>query len=319
MNIQELRTIPLLSDLPEKILFLLADMLEEKLYADSAVIFNEGAEGNIFYIIKSGEIVISTKKRTLATLQNGDFFGEMSLIDQRPRSATALAKGVVTLYALNSADFQELMRADTAAVQIFVFHLLETVVRRLRQTDRELIAVYEIGKILTATLDLNEVTSSVLAKIKEEIEPAEYGLIALWNEVTGEFELRAATGYSSAEMAAMIFPLSDPLIDALISKRQHLYLKNWEKEYPATPNFSLPFHGRSLLASPFLMQERCRGFIILTNRNQQHAFTLDQLNMLSGISTQISIALENFRHFEEEKAFKRLKDMQTRPKSRDWL
>lgn len=311
MNIQELRTIPVLSDLPEKILFLLADMLEEKLYADSAMIFNEGAEGNTFYIIKSGEIVISTKKRTLATLQSGDFFGEMSLIDQRPRSATAVAKGIVTLYALNSADFQELMQADSAAVQIFVFHLLETVIRRLRQTDRELIAVYEIGKILSTTLDLKEVASSVLVKIGEEIEPAEYGLISLWNEVTEEFELCAAVGYSAAEIAAMIFPLADPVIKALVSQRQHLYVKNWEKEYSATLAFSLPFHGRSLLASPFLMQERCRGFIILTNKNQEHAFTLDQLNMLAGISTQISIALENLKHLEEEKAFKRLKDMQT--------
>lgn len=306
MNIQELKTIPILSDLPEKILELIADVLEEKLYTDGAVIFNEGSEGNTFYIIKSGEIIIS-KKKTLALLQTGDFFGEMSLIDRRPRSATAIAKGMVNLYALSYEHFQELMQAEPETVQIFIFHLLETVVRRLRQTNRELITVYEVGQILNTTDDIKKITSQVLTRLMEEVEAAEYGLIALWNEIVQEFELTASCGYGPDDGEKLLFPLSDPVVNYLYSKQDHLQIKNWEQELSSATIKQFPFHGLSLVAAPFIMHNRCCGFIILTNKTREHAFTLDQLNMLSGISVQLSHALENLKHLAEEKAYKRLK------------
>src|SRR5690349_3028000 len=72
-------------------------------FEDHGVIFKEGDQGDGLYVIKSGLVQISTlagstDRRVFSKIGPGDFFGEMAVIDNEPRSATAIAEGPCDLY-----------------------------------------------------------------------------------------------------------------------------------------------------------------------------------------------------------------------------
>ena len=78
-------------------------------YKDGDNIFEENSIGKEMYIILTGKVKV-TKERgdvetTLATLEEGDFFGEMSLFDNNPRSATVKALGDIKLLEINQKNF----------------------------------------------------------------------------------------------------------------------------------------------------------------------------------------------------------------------
>jgi CRP-like cAMP-binding protein len=101
------------------------------------VIFREGDAGTVMYVIESGEVEISRSTRgqqPVALLGPGDFFGEMAILEDQPRFATATARTACVLRAVDREAFASLLRED-----------LETTVRimrnfagRLRQVEAEL-------------------------------------------------------------------------------------------------------------------------------------------------------------------------------------
>lgn len=111
-----------------------------KQYAHKQVIFEEGAPGDAAYLIAEGEVEVFRKKGGkevgIASLQRGDIFGEMSLIDHAPRTATARAIGDVNLIVVTPEDLAS--RLDHLEQNDKVLRrLIDVFVRRLRgQIDR---------------------------------------------------------------------------------------------------------------------------------------------------------------------------------------
>ncbi len=79
-------------------------------YPDDTMIFSEHEPGNELYIIQQGKVkitkIINNQEVLLAVLQEGDIFGEMALLENKPRSASAIAYGDVVLLAVNKANFE---------------------------------------------------------------------------------------------------------------------------------------------------------------------------------------------------------------------
>src|SRR5512138_2572633 len=107
MNI--LKKIPLFSSLSEVDQQNLTSLLRRKLLGKGEYLFRQGDEGTALYIIVQGRIKISLSRRldnvTLAILCQGEFLGEMALLDELPRSADAIAMEDSQLYVLNRKDF----------------------------------------------------------------------------------------------------------------------------------------------------------------------------------------------------------------------
>lgn len=80
-----------------------------------AVLFEEGQPGHDMYIIVSGEIEIRRQvggsERVLAVLPAGEFFGEMAILNGRPRSATAVARTTARLFVIDGTTFEAMLRA----------------------------------------------------------------------------------------------------------------------------------------------------------------------------------------------------------------
>ncbi|MCK4575973.1 Crp/Fnr family transcriptional regulator [candidate division WOR-3 bacterium] len=109
----------------------------EKQLNTGEVIFKDGDPGDEMYLIKSGKIRISKPagdvEKTLAVLKEGDFFGEMSVIDGSPRSATATAIEPAELVIFDREVFMNQVRENP-----LIEYVLHTLIKRLRATDEQI-------------------------------------------------------------------------------------------------------------------------------------------------------------------------------------
>ncbi|MCL4861370.1 MAG: cyclic nucleotide-binding domain-containing protein [Caldilineaceae bacterium] len=108
-KIRVLRAAPLFVATPEAILAEVAALLEEVEVDAGQTIFEEGQYGNAMYIIASGRVRVHRGGRTLAYVEKYNVFGEMSLLDPEPRSASVTAEEQTALLRLARAPFYELM------------------------------------------------------------------------------------------------------------------------------------------------------------------------------------------------------------------
>jgi CRP/FNR family transcriptional regulator, cyclic AMP receptor protein len=96
------------------------------------IIFKEGDEAHQLFVIKSGDVRIQSGNRTLAELSTNHIFGEMALIDDAPRSATAIAKTDVELVPISEKQFLFLV----SQTPFFALKVMRVLARRLRATNR---------------------------------------------------------------------------------------------------------------------------------------------------------------------------------------
>jgi len=100
-------------------------------------IVREGQHGDAMYVVLEGEVralaVVEGKESTLATLTPGDCFGEISLLDQGPRSANVIANKDSVLLKLSSTAFERLVREAPALSVPFLLALSRAVVFRIRR------------------------------------------------------------------------------------------------------------------------------------------------------------------------------------------
>ena len=140
MSVEEtLAQVPLFSELNKRTLRRLAKLMATKTYRPGDVILKEGSHGVGFCVVSSGKVEVvmgldSDDPRTVATLGPGEFFGEMALLDNSPRSASVRSVERTECLQMTRWHFQaELRDQPTIALK-----LLRQLARRLRETDAKL-------------------------------------------------------------------------------------------------------------------------------------------------------------------------------------
>jgi uncharacterized membrane protein len=130
------RSIPMFEGLAEEDLQLLAASVTPKPYAAGQMIFNQGDRGGEMYIVAEGHVNIhlpgeGSRRVSLKDISRGEYFGELALFDDKPRSASALATTNAVLLELSRETLSKyLERRPRAAMAI-----LRTMAERLRETN----------------------------------------------------------------------------------------------------------------------------------------------------------------------------------------
>lgn len=109
-------------------------------------IIEENSDGNSIYIVKKGCVKITKmlknkQTRTLTTLVDFDFFGEMSFIDGYPRSATVVAAGDTELIEIDGNELKKILSKDTSLSLKLYVNLTEILCKRLRLSNENLIVL----------------------------------------------------------------------------------------------------------------------------------------------------------------------------------
>ncbi len=148
-----LARVPMFTNLSSKELNLVKNLIHMRTYQPDEVIFMEGQPGTGMYLLASGavSICLNYKRDTqleLVRLKAGDFFGELSLLDESPRSATAIAVGPTELAGFFRSDLMDLIEKSPALGNKVVLALAEVLGERLRATNKELHGMRERLKSL---------------------------------------------------------------------------------------------------------------------------------------------------------------------------
>ena len=125
-----------------------------KSYKKGDVIVKEGEPGKEMFIIQSGSVDVirenGDKKIIFNSLERGDFFGEMALLEQAPRSATVIAREDTRLMVLNIGNFLIKIRRDPT----FAFNIMQKMSKRIRILGDRLLSQTDVQELESTELGL---------------------------------------------------------------------------------------------------------------------------------------------------------------------
>jgi uncharacterized membrane protein len=136
MTLEAIRSVPLFASLDDEAAADLRNLLSDRVVPQNTRLFRQGDKGDGMYLIESGRVRISIQdddkqELTLAELAQGDFFGEMSIIDGRQRSADAHVVEEARLAVLSRDAFLSFVRTNPDVA----LEMLSALTDRLRRTD----------------------------------------------------------------------------------------------------------------------------------------------------------------------------------------
>lgn len=145
-----LRKIPLFANLSPQSLAVLQARLQTEQIPEGTLIFSEGQRGDRMYLVIQGAVKIFRQiegvgEDLIAVCREGNYFGELSLLDGSPRSADARATESCVLLSLRKAQLEELMFQDQAFTREFLWVLVQHLAIRLRETNEKLRAAYQMN------------------------------------------------------------------------------------------------------------------------------------------------------------------------------
>tara|TARA_X000000368_G_scaffold190897_1_gene150516 strand:+ start:259 stop:744 length:486 start_codon:yes stop_codon:yes gene_type:complete len=138
--IQVLENVPIFEHLTAKELSEVVRLTHERTYKKDEHIFKKLAPAEGMYVILDGGVLItdSDSETIFATLESGDFFGELALLDEEPRSASAISTMPSRLIGFFRTDLLTLMKRSPELGNKILLNLSRILGERLRRTNQEL-------------------------------------------------------------------------------------------------------------------------------------------------------------------------------------
>ena len=131
--VEVIERVPLFANMSPRDIAGIAALFKERRFVAGETITKEGAGGAAFFVIESGQATVSVGGRERASLAEGDYFGEIALIDEGARSATVTANTDLVCYGLTYWEFRPLVQQNAT----IAWNLLQTLARRLRTAQND--------------------------------------------------------------------------------------------------------------------------------------------------------------------------------------
>jgi CRP/FNR family transcriptional regulator, cyclic AMP receptor protein len=157
-ELELLRSVPIFSELTEADFQSLAKVANRRRYPKDSVVFFENEQGDFFFMILDGRIKVTIlgddgREVILSLLGSGDFFGEMALLDNEPRSATAIAVEDTELLSLHRNDFQSVL-TDNRSITVGLIKVLTARLRRANHQISTLALLDVYGRVARVIVDM---------------------------------------------------------------------------------------------------------------------------------------------------------------------
>ncbi len=312
MNPEELKKIAVLQALDSEALTGLAAVLEQKQLSDGELVFAEGAPGDSMYFLAEGRVRIEKRARAgsaqsgaadskiLTVLEAGDYFGEMALLDQKPRSASAIAAGRVKVLRLSRAAFDQMQENNRVVGMGVLFAMIRTASERIRRLSGQLVVYDEVGKAIGEARDLQALLEVILQQLLSATF-ADWGFILLRSQFADGLELRTQANLTLTSDQRDAIAAGQGFVQPALQNSQGQLIDAFGEQEPSKSWSRLGFETPSLLLSPITLEHQLLGLMVLGGQ-ERGQFDLDALNLARGVARQAAQAILNARHREEEQA-----------------
>jgi len=222
---------------------------------------------------------------------------------------TAFATTETAIKALEAGVYDYIIKPfDVNRIKLIIKRGVEE--QRLSIENRELLAslkiekdklesVLEIGKMMSAILNLGELINFIVTKTTEVLK-AQKGSLMLLDETTGNLIIRGAIGLSNDILNSAPVKIGDKIAGWVAKRGEPLLVENIETD-PRTKRESRPHYaGKSFISIPLIHKDKIHGVLNITDKDSDAGiFSMDDLNYISIIINQAAIAIENARLYEE--------------------
>ena len=292
--------------------------LTEHSFRPGEVILEDEEEGDSLFLIAGGRVRITKKDRqgretVLALLHPGDFFGELELIDGRPRAARVTAVEGCTAYSIGREAFERLLKESSR----LAYRLLQVLSVRLRTVDTQLVRqlehqaetssleigrlrrIIEAAKSLNSTLDLDRLLAVILETALGLVD-GDRGTVYLVDEDRKELWSRVIKGEERIEIR---LPTGSGIAGYVAATGDTLNIPDAYFDTRFNPEIDkvTGYRTRSILCMP--MRNRGGTIVGVFQILNKHTgtFTAEDETVLDALSVHAAIAVENARLYEQER------------------
>ncbi|MBN8248522.1 MAG: cyclic nucleotide-binding domain-containing protein [Verrucomicrobia bacterium] len=311
MDATQLRSIQVFATLDDAVRAELAQVVEERRLEAGEQVFAEGDPGDTLFAIADGMIRIEkqiaageTAAKTLSLLTRGELFGEMSVIDSRPRSASAVAAEPTRLVCVSRTAFEALLARNPQCAVGLLFSVMRAMNERVRRLNSSVVAYDEVGHAIGVSERLGPLLDQVLRQL-QTATGADRGLIFLKSEFRGEQEPRSTMGIPLGDVPAE--RADDPAsLAARVAAQAHGWLIGDRSADPRCSGLERrSWETSALLLAPITVASGGLGVVVL-GHPEPGRFDVNHLNLAEGIARQTAQAILNLRHREEQQSRARL-------------
>jgi len=171
-----LQQVEIFKDLPANLIERFAAALKPAVFAPGTEIIHKGEEGDSMYVIAKGKVKIHDGEHVIATMSEGNFFGEFSLLDSAPRSMSVTALDEVSILIIGRELFFDLLQKQPGITKKFVSALTrrlrkqnESIISQLKSREEELTRLVE-----ERTRELKQRNEEISIKNKEITDNVNY-------------------------------------------------------------------------------------------------------------------------------------------------
>ena len=308
----------LLEDVTDEHFDFIKHRLQERKYLAGETIMEDESEGTELYLIYEGRIKITRLSKfgdeyRIALLHSGDFFGETSLIDGRPRAGKVSAVDDCTTYTLGKQEFHWLLeQSHPFALRLLLvsllrfrsqnyhfIHELERSSHRLVTEVEHLEQIIEASKIINSALDLGELLK-VLLDIALKIVDGENGTVYLVDKKRRELWSKVL---EASKQVNIRLPLGKGIAGFVGATGDTLNIPDAYLDARFNPEVDKKtgYHTKTILCMAMKNKDNeiVGVFQLLNKRNG--TFTSEDENAIKALSVHAAIAIEKARLYEEER------------------
>lgn len=262
------------------------------------MLFEEGDPGDALFIISDGSVRIfkaigtaegEKSEKSLALLEAGSYIGEMTLMEGTPRTASARVETDAIILKISRDDFTALLkRVPQIAVRLFL-SFMKVVSDRLRNTNQELVVLFEVGKLISNSPPLADLLSGIL-KILAGGMKVENGIVFILNEYSGRVEVQEALGPIAGKVFGLKFNPNEGVVGLAMSQNKVLNVKDMEADCPGVKKFG--FERNLMLVVPLVMKGKTFGAVLLAGPVNSEPFSNASINLVTAVASQAGAAIE---------------------------
>ncbi|HAB15144.1 MAG TPA: cyclic nucleotide-binding domain-containing protein [Verrucomicrobiota bacterium] len=311
MDTAHLKSIGVFSALDAVTLADLALVVEGRELKEGDLVFTEGDPGNTMFCVVEGVVRIEKRinaedsgTKTLSILTRGEVFGEMSMIDSKPRSASAVAAEPTRLVCLSRFAFEGLLARNQHSALGLLFSLMRAMNERIRRLNTSVITYDEIGRAIGSAEQLQPLLDFVLKQLVPAVG-AERGLVFLKSEFHGVYEPRSAIGVSLSSVSVERPGDHSGIVARVIEKPSSWMIGDRATDSRCSGTTSRGWESPAMLLSQVRGAAGVMGLLVM-GHSQPGRFDLNHLNLLDGVARQTGQAILNLRHREEQQSRARL-------------